>query len=49
MRDIDDFNRLEEHAWRTETEMLVIQNAQNGDADAQFQLEELKNQSLIKE
>jgi len=38
MRDIDNFNRLEEHAWRTEGEMAVIQRAQDGDASAQYQM-----------
>jgi len=38
MKDFDDFNRWEEHAWQTETEMKVIQDAQNGNADAQYQL-----------
>jgi len=30
LRDFDDFNRWEEHAWRTECEMEVIKRAQNG-------------------
>jgi len=38
MRDFDDFNRWEEHAWRTECEMELINRAQNGDAEAQYQM-----------
>jgi len=38
MRDPDNFNRLEERAWRTESEMAVIEDAQNGDPNAQYQL-----------
>jgi TPR repeat protein len=32
------YNRLEEKAWRTENEMAVIQKAQTGDMEAQYQM-----------
>jgi len=38
MRDFDDFDRWERHAWETEIEMAVIQRAQQGDAESQYQL-----------
>ena len=36
--ELDNFNRMENYAWRTETEMEVIKNAQAGDAEAQYQM-----------
>jgi len=38
MRDHDNFNRLEERAWRTESEMEVIKKAENNDPEAQYQM-----------
>jgi len=38
MKEFDNFNRWEEHARRTENEMAIIQNAQNGDPEAQYQM-----------
>jgi TPR repeat protein len=38
MRDLNDFNRLEESAWESERVLETMDKAGNGDAEAQYEL-----------